>query len=154
MAKRLGVGDYSINGCTDLLDESRFPLVNGEKMRFLRIPDLAKQAAIIMASGASMGQRKDDLTSYYPQLPRPGSEQHQQLQWLMSEGPQIARRMLFGIRAECATSNRVAFLLVFHVRHIFDQRQNMRERDGSIPADLLEWIKHRRELGQSGALAV
>ena len=30
----------------------------------------------------------------------------------------------------------------------------MRERDGSIPADLLEWIKHRRELGQSGALAV
>jgi hypothetical protein len=149
-----GDPDYSINGCTDLLDESRFPLVNGEKMRFLRIPDLAKQAAIIMASGASMGQRKDDLTSYYPQLPRPGSEQHQQLQWLMSEGPQIARRMLFGIRAECATSNRVAFLLVFHVRHIFAQRQNMRERDGSIPADLLEWIKHRRELGQSGALAV
>jgi hypothetical protein len=45
-----GDPDYSINGCTDLLGETRFPLVNGEKMRFLRIPDLAKQAAIIKPS--------------------------------------------------------------------------------------------------------
>ena len=146
--------EYSINDCTDLDDEKLFPLVDGAKMRYLRVTDLAKQAAILMTMGEPLGQAKDDLTGYYPQLPRPGHEQHRTMQWLMSEGMQIARRLLFGLRAEPSTTNRIAFLLVWLIRRELDKRQSRMEREGVLPAHVMEWIRHRRAIGQSGSLAV
>jgi hypothetical protein len=115
--------DWSVNGCINLLDSDEFP-----SFVWASVSRMARQAAIMSASGLKLSKFKSDFASFFETLPRAYADWFCQIQFVSSEGLEIDPRGIFGNREMPALSSRVS---TFYVNIMKDRLQRLQ----------LQWLK-------------
>ena len=139
--------DPSIDGNCDTSDPYDFPT-----FEYMRVSQLAHDAAIMMVAGEPLGRRADDFETYYEQIAKEFFSTSSSVQWIVADGPQIDWRLIFGFRAEPGLSNRVSFFIKWRMKLEVDNLQRAWEISAKrVPPAVHKWTEERRAAGFSGA---
>ena len=95
--------DWSINGRINLDNTDEFP-----SFVWASVSRMARQAAIMSASGLKLSKFKSDFASFFETLPRAYADWFCQIQFVASDGLEVDPRGIFGNREMPALSSRVS----------------------------------------------
>ena len=112
--------DWSINGRINLDNTDEFP-----SFVWASVSRMARQAAIMSASGLKLSKFKSDFASFFETLPRAYADWFCQIQFVASDGLEVDPRGIFGNREMPALSSRVS---TFYVSIMKDRLQRLQQQ--------------------------